>query len=257
MNARRPGDDPPGYRDVAAELRDQIMSLPDGAVVPGENALRARYDISRTTARDALGALKQEGLIVAQRGGRTRRRDFKPLVRRARQRLLREHWGSGRAIWESDTGGRDYDVDVTISEAPAPAYVASVLGIETGTPVVIRSRRFSLNGRPVQLAVSYLPASIAAGTQIAQVDTGPGGIYNRLKELGFAPAEYVEESRARMPSPEEIKRLDLPAGTPVIQIMRRATTAEGITVELNEMVLDAYAYVLEDSFPAQADTGPS
>lgn len=253
MNARRPGDDPPGYRDVAADLRERIMSgeLPDGAVVPGEDALMADYEISRTTARSALDALKHEGLIVTRQGSRTRVRLFKPLRRHGSKRLSREHWGAGRAIWEIDAGDRNWVPDqVDVSEAVALPHVAAALGLEPGTRVVIRARRFTVDGRPVQLATSYLPASIAAGTQIAQVNTGPGGSYARLADLGFAPAEFAEEIRARMPSPEEIDRLELPPGTPVIALTRRAATAEGVTVELNEMVLDAYAYVLEYSFSA-------
>jgi GntR family transcriptional regulator len=253
VNARRPGDDPPGYRDVAAELREQIMSgaLPDGAVVPGENTLRAAYGISRTTARDALRVLKDEGLTVTRQGSRTRVRLFKPLRRLGNKRLSREHWGAGRAIWEVDAKDRNWVPDqVDVSEAAAPAHIAAALGLEPGTRVVIRARRFTVDGRPVQLATSYLPASIAAGTQIAEVNTGPGGSYARLTDLGFAPAEFAEEIRARMPSPEEIGRLELPPGTPVIALTRRAATAEGVTVEVNEMVLDAYAYVLEYSFSA-------
>ncbi|MEK8141760.1 UTRA domain-containing protein [Streptomyces sp. M10(2022)] len=64
-----------------------------------------------------------------------------------------------------------------------------------------RSRRYLLDGKPVLKAVSYLPAEIADGTPIAEVDTGPGGIYARLAELGHAP-KFREEIRVRMPSKE-------------------------------------------------------
>jgi hypothetical protein len=52
--------------------------------------------------------------------------------------------------------------------------------------VIRRSRRFVLDGKPVLLSVSYLPGTIANGTPIAQENTGPGGIYARLRDLGCA-----------------------------------------------------------------------
>ncbi|MGW0390742.1 UTRA domain-containing protein [Streptomyces sp. NPDC003042] len=44
--------------------------------------------------------------------------------------------------------------------------------------------------------------------------------------------------------------LGLAAGTPVVPIVRTAFAAEGRVVEVNEMVLDASAYVLEYEFDA-------
>ena len=48
-----------------------------------------------------------------------------------------------------------------------------------------------------------------------------------------------------MPEPEEPEALDLPsAGTPVINIVRTAYTDTGQPVEVDEMTLDASAYIL-------------
>jgi GntR family transcriptional regulator len=250
--ARRPGDGSPGYKEIADALREQITSgeLPDGAVIPGEDALMERYGVARATARSALAVLRNEGIAVTRRGSRTRVRLFRPLRRHGSKRLAREHWGSGRAIWDVDTAERGYTPNTQVSEDSASPDIADALGIEPGAPVVVRSRKFLVGSRPVQIATSYLPASIAAGTRIAEVDTGPGGMYARLRELGYSPATFSEEIRARMPSPDEIEALDLPQGTPVIEIIRRAATKDGTVVEVNKMVLDSYAYVLEYSIEA-------
>ncbi len=100
------------------------------------------------------------------------------------------------------------------------------------------------------LSTSYLPASLVEGTAITEPDTGPGGIYARLAELGHGPVRFREEVRSRMPLPEETAQLDLPAGTPVMLICRTAFADKGRVVEVNEMVLDAAAYVLEYDFDA-------
>ncbi|WP_404960037.1 UTRA domain-containing protein [Streptomyces sp. 147326] len=114
----------------------------------------------------------------------------------------------------------------------------------------MRRRRFLLDGKPVMVATSYLDAALVAGTPVAEPDTGPGGIYARLAELGCKPARFREELRSRMPNAEEVAGLGLAAGTPVVLVVRTAFADDGQVVEVNEMVLDASAYVLEYDFEA-------
>lgn len=114
-----------------------------------------------------------------------------------------------------------------------------------GERVWIRSRRFVLDGKPVLLSTSYLPAPLVEGSAIIEPGTGPGGIYARLVELGHGPVHFLEKIRSRMRLPEEAAKLGLPAGTRVILICRTAFAEEGRVVEVNGMVLDAAAYVLE------------
>ncbi|EFF91030.1 regulatory protein KorSA, GntR-family transcriptional regulator [Streptomyces sp. e14] len=123
-------------------------------------------------------------------------------------------------------------------------------GIEADAAVCVRSRRFVLDDKPVLLSTSYLPADLVAGSAITQEDTGPGGTYARLAELGCKPVHFREEIRSRMPSQEEASRLQLSMGTPVIMICRTAFADEGRPVEVNEMTLDSAAYVLEYDFDA-------
>jgi GntR family transcriptional regulator len=54
-----------------------------------------------------------------------------------------------------------------------------------------------------------------------------------------------------MPQPEETEALDLPTGgSPVVDIVRTAYTDAGRPVEVNEMTLDASAYILRYDFSA-------
>ncbi|GAB2706843.1 GntR family transcriptional regulator [Kitasatospora kifunensis] len=171
--------------------------------------------------------------------------------RRSIQRLAESQWGSGRSIWSADIENRTLEVDqVDVSEQGAPELIAGVLGLEPGEPVCVRHRRFVLDGKPVLLSTSYLPAALVAGTLITQPDSGPGGSYARLAEIGAKPVHFREEIRSRMPAKDEGARLELSAGTPVILVCRTAYTADARAVEVNEMVLDAASYVLEYDFDA-------
>lgn len=237
-----------GYREIADELRARIDSgeLGPGARLPSENELMAVHGVEQLTARRALDVLKNEGLIQARRGSGTFVRDFQPVRRVSPNRLKASQWGSGRSVWTGDVPDRQLTVtDVRVDREEPPAHIASVLGAGTA---LTRRRVYSVDGRPVQLATSYYPADLVAGSRIAEADTGPGGAYARLAELDLEPVRFREEIRSRMPNPDEAAALDLPQGTPVILVVRTAYTRDERPVEVNEMTMDAGSYVLEYRF---------
>lgn len=174
---------------------------------------------------------------------------MKPIIRHGSRRLSAGIWGTGRSIWETECGERPVTVDrLRISRSTASERLRRVFGLAEAEEVCIRSRRYSVDGEPVMTAVSYLPLSLVAGSAILLADPGPGGSYARLRELGLAPMHFREELRSRMPSPEESAALELSVGTPVITVARTAFTADDRAVEINEMTLDASAYVLQYDF---------
>ncbi|MEW2218227.1 GntR family transcriptional regulator [Streptomyces sp. NPDC006990] len=251
--ATQGNDRQPKYQRIADSLRSEIVAgvYGPGDRLPGENDLMATYEVARMTARQALGVLQNEGLAESRKGSGVFVRDFKPLRRRGIQRLSRDQWGTGRSVWSAEAEGRDIVVDqIAVSEGDAPERVASVLGLEEDVRTCMRDRRFVLDGKPVLLATSYLPLELVAGSPIMQKDTGSGGIYARLADLGHKPVHFREEIRCRMPSQDEAKRLNLSMGTPVILICRTAFADEGHPVEFNEMTLDSASYVLEYDFDA-------
>ncbi|WP_330461850.1 GntR family transcriptional regulator [Streptomyces sp. NBC_00820] len=243
----------PKYQRIAAELRAAIDAgdYGPGDRLPGENDLMAAHGVARMTARQALGVLQAEGIVEARKGAGVFVRDFRPIRRRGIERLAHAGWGAGRSVWATDTTGRELAVDsVAVAEEEPPSAVAAVLDLAEGARACVRRRRYVLDGKPVLLSASYLRADLAAGTPIAQPDTGPGGIYARLAELGRGPVRFREEIRSRMPSADETEQLSLPTGVPVMLMARTAYDAEGVPVEVNEMVLDSSAYVLEYDFEA-------
>jgi GntR family transcriptional regulator len=46
-----------------------------------------------------------------------------------------------------------------------------------------------------------------------------------------------------MPLPAETERLEIAAGTPVVEVRRVAVDADGTPAEVNEMTADASAYI--------------
>ncbi len=68
------------YRDIAADLREQIASgsLTAGQRLPSVATLRARYGTSHGTAQNAVRLLATEGWIVTEKGRETRVADSIP-----------------------------------------------------------------------------------------------------------------------------------------------------------------------------------
>ena len=58
----------PLWVQVSADLRRRCASGAFADGVPGELALCTEYDVSRHTIREALRALRSEGVILSQRG---------------------------------------------------------------------------------------------------------------------------------------------------------------------------------------------
>jgi GntR family transcriptional regulator len=241
----------PVYARIADELRAAIAGgeLAPGQRIPGEDELMATHGVARETARKALGVLKAEGLVESRRGQGTFVRSFRRILRDATTRLSDSARSGDASIWAAELGDRPYEVvDLEVFEAPPPKRIAAVFGASDEAPVVTRSRSYRVDGKPVMLATSYLPEAIASGTAIALPDPGPGGIYKVLTELGFKPERFREDVCARMPLPEEADLLELGTGIPVMAVARTAYTVDGTPVEVNEMVMDASAYVVRYEF---------
>lgn len=249
-------DDKPPYRQIASMLRDAISSgqLTAGERLPSEAALIEHFGVARMTVRQAVQDLRAEGLVISEHGRGVFVRPAPPIRRLASDRFARRHRASGKAAFtvEAEKSGYAPQVDnITITrEKPNPT-VAERLRLTSDDDVVVRSRRYLADGRPVETATSYIPAAFAQGTKIEQTDTGPGGIYARLEDSGHTLARFTEEVGARMPTPEERRALQLATGVPVLTVVRTAYDTNDVAVEVCDTVKVASAYLLEYDFSAR------
>jgi GntR family transcriptional regulator len=251
-----PTSDRPAYLQIADRLRAAIVDgqLGPGAKLPSERALMGTYGAARGTVRQAIATLRAEGLIDIEhgRGAFVRRRP--PVLRKAYDRFARRHREAGKAAYlaELEEEGRRPEVQVLeVAQAPASVEVARLLRISKGDPVLVRRRRYLADGQPMELATSYLPWELVQGSQIEQPDTGPGGIYARLEEMGHRLKRFTEDVRARMPLREEARALQLPPGVPVFVLVRTAFDVEERPVEVCDTVMAADRYVLSYELPAR------
>jgi GntR family transcriptional regulator len=248
--------DQPPYRQIAAQLRDAIGrgELAAGEKLPSEAQLIDHYGVARMTVRQALQELRGEGLVIAEHGRGVFVRPMPPVRRLASDRFARQHRAAGQAAFLAEAAKEGYaakvdQIQVRREQATPP--VAERLRLTPGSDVIVRARRYLANGRPIEIATSYIPVPFATGTKIEQVDTGPGGIYARLEDSGHVLAHFTEEVGARMPTPGERRVLDIGVGVPVLTVLRTAFDTDDVAVELCDTVKVAPAYLLEYDFPAR------
>lgn len=217
------------YLEIASDLRERIESGeygPDTAL-PLMRDIGASYGVSDITVRKAMQVLVREGLVESRRraGMIVRRHPDRVRLTVRRRQVDRDELGyfSGPEVqhWRALThpdGER-----TRVSTAPAPADVAELLGVDSGTLLTVRRR---IIGDPIradhrQLADSWIPAWVTEEVPSLSGNTGPGGMYDRVEEWAKRPLEWREEVSARMASPEEAEMLLMPkAGVPILRIVR-------------------------------------
>ncbi|SBW17118.1 GntR family transcriptional regulator [Candidatus Protofrankia californiensis] len=244
--------DRPAYQQIADELRYKIImgDLSEGTKLPSERELSAQYGSARVTVRQAIAVLRSEGLISTEHGRGIFVRRRRRIRRVAQSRLSTEARRMDKSAFKADTINVDYrpSVKVEIWAEGASSDIAEILNIDPGDDVVVRDRIMYADDEPVQLATSYFARRLAGGTAIEQEDSGPGGVYARLADLGREPVRFVETLTSTMPSPDITRKLRLDSGTPIITIERIAYDSSDLAVEVNSMTLAADRYELVYEF---------
>lgn len=245
------------WQGIADELRRDIAA---GTYAPGQRLptgddLMARFRVARGTVQTAMDALRREGLVLSVAGHGWYVAERRPVIRLARNRLSRGEREAGRGPFLSDAAAAGFApaVTVKIRREPVTAEVAALLEVPEGTEAVVRERVMRADGTVVQLATSYLPASIAGGTRIEETDTGEGGTYARLEEAGHRLTRFTEAVSARRVSADEAALLQVDVGAPVLGVTRVAYAGpkRGRPVEVNLMTLRADLYELVYDLPAE------
>ena len=128
--------------------------------------------------------------------------------------------------------------------------MAERLDLGDDEQVLIRKRHMFTDGRPAQLAVSYIPLSVAGGTALAHPDTGPAGIYARLAERGHRVTRFIEEIESRRPDNEEAQFLRISRTQHVIGVTRLACDQAGRILEVTVNVFPSNLWKLSYEWAA-------
>lgn len=272
--------DTPTYLRIADTIRGHILRCDEGwepgAQLPGEEALAGLFHCAPGTARQAIDRLRSEGLVRSVRRHATFVR-YLPPVRTLRddrfRRDIREG-GGARGAYDremNDLGLKGDTRWLKLGPGPCPGddaigrgqqTTAELLGVEPGELVMIRSRHMfatprrddgtldERNTETLQLATSYLPWDLAhQHPGLIGEDSGVGGIYSRLADIGHRVARGREASSARVGTDEECDLLGLSPASIVQYVDRQAFDPDGRIVEVCRHVAPPGFFVTVHEFP--------
>jgi GntR family transcriptional regulator len=208
------------YRQVAAAIRDAIASgeYPPGTLLPSETQLIERYKVSRPTVRNAVAALRAEGLIEVIHGKGSFVRGIPAPVMTIERTVSH---GSGGAFTIDGTAEWQGAEEPSIYRTVTTATTGPLLGLGEGEALfgVDRLLTDATTGTRV-LHQTLIPFATAEGTTLTESpDTEPAAIYALLTKAGHT-LWWSETVRARMPLPDERATLQLQDATPVLETTR-------------------------------------
>jgi DNA-binding GntR family transcriptional regulator len=255
----------PVYLRVLDDLRHRISSglLEPGARVPSRNAIIARYGVGETAAKHALAVLAAEGLIEARPGSGSYVRHA-PVTRYLEHGRL-GHPGSpfglagavpagagpaGTGPAGDEAGPRPVR-EHEAGRVPPPPAVARRLGLRPGSLTMRTRYVLCAGGTALQLALSWEPVSLTAGTPVAVPEEGPlagRGVIERMKAIGITVDQVTEDISVRPALRAEAAVLGLPPGAPVL-LVERSHLAGGRAVETADIVVAADGHRLRYRIP--------
>lgn len=246
---------PSNFRALAALIRAAIErgDYPRGSELPLQEQLAETYGVTQSTVSKAMQVLAREGIIQPIRGKRTIVTPIPPIHRNPSLRYskqARERAGARGAYDAEVTAlGLAPRSDKTIRRAVPPANVAEILDVSAETEsTIVHARVMWADETITQLADSYLPADLAEGTVLEQIDTGPGGMISRMAELGFGQVRITESIQGRPATPEEARALQITEDQHVYVITHVGWTDEGRAVEATIHTMPQHLWVLETEF---------
>jgi GntR family transcriptional regulator len=209
---------------IAATLREEIRSgqLAPGGAVASEAELSERFQVSRGTVRQALAALRADGLIT---GGRGRR----PVVSRPALAQSFDELISFSA-WAEGLGRTPQARTLELARRPAGRHDAVTLGLPAGTNVYQYKRLRLLDGEPMMIELSTFVEPI--GRLLLDCDLDAGSVYAQLAERGVVFSEATHTIASIAASSEQAQLLKVPRRSPLLEVTRLVLDPAGQRVEL-------------------------
>jgi GntR family transcriptional regulator len=213
----------PRHAAIADDLRAAIGAgrLAPGDALPSEAQLGTRYGVSRGTVRQALAALRAEGLVAGGRGK-------PPVVRRSGAAQSFDELVSFSA-WARELGRAPGARTLELARRPASDEVAARLGLAAGAPVFELLRVRLLDGEPVMIERTAFTEAV--GRLLADCDLDGGSIYEQLGERGITFAEADQTIEAVAAGADDASLLGVARRTPLLQVQRRSLDEEGSPLE--------------------------
>jgi GntR family transcriptional regulator len=217
----------PFYFQLAELLEHEITSgrWQQGLRLPSEPDICRHYGLSRTTVRQALGRLEQEGLISRRKGQGTFVEGTQP-----RSWLLQSSEGFFQE--EVDRMGRMVTSKLLrASRGPLPRWACDALGLPAGSEGATLERVRSVDGLVAMYNINHLPPALADTALSLEANES---LYQRLKEREGVEVAGGRRTVEAVRAQERLAELlEVPPGTPLVFI-------ESVSWDRSLQPLDCY-----------------
>jgi GntR family transcriptional regulator len=209
----------PLWEQAKGALQERIAAgeLKPGSRLPPERELCGLLGISRVTLRRALTALVEEGVLRSAHGrgwyvAQTERKEWPNTLESFTETAHR------MGLVPTSKVLRCAAAAATLDEAEA-------FQIAPGTPLHRVDRVRMLDGVPIAVDESLVPADVAVGFD--DVDFTTRSLYDTLTELGFELAQADTTIEARSADAALAEHLDIAPGTPVLEMRQIVRDRDG------------------------------
>jgi GntR family transcriptional regulator len=226
----------PLYHQLYEILRHSIDSgeWQPGDMIPPESELTERFQVSRTTVRQVLDMLVNEGLIYRQRG----RGSFvaHPTVEQTLVRII---------SFTDDMRQRGFRPGTKVLSSdliPAPADIAQQLGIEPGEELARLKRLRLAEGEPMSVEESFLVHRYCPGVLDGDYASNP--LREALVGYGIRWLHAKQTIRAIVAPNELARMLSLEPKAALLFIERVSYSQQNIPVEFLRIYYRGDRYIL-------------
>ncbi|MFC6161103.1 GntR family transcriptional regulator [Kribbella jiaozuonensis] len=232
----------PLWKQLQEDLVRRLRSGEFDDAFPGELALVDEYAVSRHTVRQALGQLRTDGLIIAERGRQ-------PRVATVPE--IRQPMGALYSLFSSvEASGLPQRSAVRALDVRADGVIAARLNLDGSTPLLYLERLRYAGDEPLALDRVWLPATLAE--PLLDADFTHTSLYNELSTRAGVNLDHGREDiRAVNPSPSERALLHCPADAAAFSIVRQGT-AQNRPVEWRHTLVRGDRFALSAEFSANA-----
>jgi len=208
----------PLYQQIKALLTQSLISgeWGPGAAIPSEMELAARFGVSQGTVRKAIDELAAENIVMRRQGKGTFVATHSEDIVKLRFLRLVSADGSKELLDNRLLG---------CERSKAPANVARMLEIKTGSAVIEIRRLLLFSNKPLILDRIILPAASFKGVTAARIEAFNGSMYRLYEtQLGIRMVRAEERLAAVGADAGTAAALDLKPGTPLLSIERVSFT---------------------------------
>lgn len=200
------------YREIAADLQDKIEAgeFPPGEKLPSDAQLCDEYDASRNTVREAVKLLVTRGLAEKQGNKGTyvlpKKSPFRTVV------TSDAGFGGFEGTLKTPKGElASTTPKVEIQQADPE--IAKDLGLNVGSPVVIRHQQRRIQDELWSMQTSYYPMKFVTdgATRLLDVEDIVGGVRNYLEgALDIKEIGSHDTMKVRVPNAGEAAAFRIP-----------------------------------------------